>query len=68
MRRGGVFGIDDLRRGRRGRLRRSGRRRLGGVIRDNVANRGENLLHRRLVRPLRAVNRFEIAIAGIRIG
>ncbi len=60
-----VFGIDDLRR-RLGSCR-LGAASLRGVVGDDVADRGENLLHRRLVGPLRAVNRLELAIAGIRI-
>ena len=45
------------------------RRPLGGVpfVGDDVADRGEDLLHRGLVGPLRPLDRLKIAVAGIRI-
>ena len=67
--------------GRPWNRRFAGRRRRGGprgvasagafagarVVGDDVADRGEDFLHRRLVGALRAAQRFEIAIVGTRI-
>src|SRR5580693_4499536 len=63
LRRGRIFRIYDLR--RRRRRRRPARSGIA-LVRDDGADRREDLLHRRLVRPLGAVKRFEFAIAGIR--
>ena len=38
---------------------------FGAIVGDNIADRGENLLHRRLVSALRVAQRLKVTIVGI---